>query len=64
MSEEKAQEKVVEPEIESNPDMRKLIIVEVLGKKQYDVKFNNIDVEAIPIVLRRVALDVEKNLMA
>jgi hypothetical protein len=56
---EETQEKVVE----SKPDMRKMIIVEVFGTKQYDVKFNNIDVEAIPIVLRRVALDVEKNLM-
>jgi len=58
MSEE-TQEKVVE----SKPDMRKMIVVEVFGTKQYDVKFNNIDLEAIPIVLRRVALDVEKNLM-
>ena len=62
MSEE-TQEKMVEPKAESKPDMRKMIIVEVFGTKQYDVKFNNIDVEAIPMVLRRVALDVEKNLM-
>lgn len=39
------------------------VVVEVGGSGNYEVKFNNLMVEAVPLILEKAAMELKKKLM-